>query len=100
MSTDANRLDPRAAKQIMQKIIDWPDRFHPARGIRHDFQDVQFKHTGVIYVNTPTDNLRIEVDIDQTFYEDVVEYQHGGINVFKDAPPEKRLDIVTIDVEK
>jgi hypothetical protein len=96
------RIPAAVAMKLRKKIVDWPERFRPAQGRTQSLEDVNFKDTEILSLTTQHGhNLRVEADIDVTYYDDnSVGYQVGSQSVFRNDQRNKRVDLSIIDPER
>ena len=81
--------------------MDWPERFCPLDSRVIGLKDVEFKHTEIIFVQTPDgESLRVEAEVDKVLESVKGQYQIGTIRLFKNDRRNKCVDITTIDVER
>jgi hypothetical protein len=93
--------DATLAPKMIQKIVGSPHCFCPAQARIINLEDVQPKHTGIIFVNVPDgENLRIEAEVDYTSEDGLGQYQIGTTRLFRDDRRNKRVEVTTLDIER
>ena len=83
----------------MDKIVNSPHQFCPVESRTPSLQDIQPKHTEVIFVTIGGQKLRIEADLDLVFESKRGQYQIGTTRAFYDNQRNRRLEVTTIDIE-
>lgn len=86
---------------MLRKIVESPHRFCPVQARIAGLEDVQPKHTGILFVKIPDgENLRIEAEVDNTLQNGLGQYQIGSTRVFRDNRRNKRVEVTTLDIER
>lgn len=77
------------------------ENFTPAQSQMTRTQDIEAKHTGVIFVTSPSgQDFRIEADLDLVSTCETGEYQIGTTKLFYDNQRNKRVEVTIVDIER
>ncbi|KAL5315570.1 hypothetical protein ACEPPN_016438 [Leptodophora sp. 'Broadleaf-Isolate-01'] len=89
------------AIKLSEKIVGWPTKFVPANGRTKSLNDVKFKDTAILFIETNTgQGLRLEAEIDRLYEQEQSEFQAGSVRLFIKEKTHKSLNITVVDVER
>ena len=96
--TDFDSIHPKVALKLIEKIVEWSERYQPTRG---SMDTISFKHYEIIFVtNRRGEKFRVEAEIDVRWDETTCYGQVGSREVYCDDDRIKCIELSVIDPEK